>query len=397
MNILVVNVGSSTIKYQLFDMATESVVCKGLLDKVGIKGSNLEHKHPGRDTIRIEEDIEDHKSGMDLILKVLLGDGTEGIKIDAVGHRVVHGGESFSASVVIDAEVIKVIEDCSSLAPLHNPPNLMGISSCKELLPGIPHVAVFDTAFHQTMKPENYLYALPRETYEKYKVRRYGFHGTSHEYVSKVASEILGKPYEDCRMITLHLGSGASMAAIRNGLVVDTSMGFTPLEGLVMGTRSGDMDPAIVCYLMEKLGLSPGEMDSYLNKKSGLLGLSGVSADLRYVIEAADSGDLHAKEAVEVYCLRIKGYIGNYMAKLNGCDCLVFTAGVGENSSIIRERVLEDLDAIGIRLDKVKNISGCMNCDISVPGTPTRIYIVPTNEELMIARETLELVRQSYS
>lgn len=393
MNILVVNVGSSTIKYQLFDMATESVVCKGLLDKVGIKGSNLMHKHPGGDTIKIEQDIADHKSGMDLILKVLLGDGTEGIKIDAVGHRVVHGGESFSSSVVIDDEVIKVIEDCSSLAPLHNPPNLMGIRSCMELLPDVPHVAVFDTAFHQTMKAENYLYALPREAYEKYKVRRYGFHGTSHEYVSKAASEILGKPYEDCRMITLHLGSGASMAAIRNGLVVDTSMGFTPLEGLVMGTRTGDMDPAIVCYLMEKLGLTPGEMDSYLNKKSGLLGLSGVSADLRYVIEAADSGDLHAKEAVEVYCLRIKGYIGNYMAKLNGCDCLVFTAGVGENSSLVREKVLDNLDALGIVLDKEKNRLGCMNCDISVPGTPVRIFIVPTNEELMIARETLELVR----
>ncbi|ETA79694.1 acetate/propionate family kinase [Youngiibacter fragilis] len=393
MNILVVNVGSSTIKYQLFDMETESVVCKGLLDKVGIRGSTLEHKHPGKDTIRIDKDIDDHKTGMDLILKVLLGDGTEEVHVDAVGHRVVHGGESFSSSVVIDESVIKVIEDCSSLAPLHNPPNLMGIRSCMGLLPGIPHVAVFDTAFHQTMKPENYLYALPREAYEKYKVRRYGFHGTSHEFVSQEAAKILGKPYGECRMITLHLGSGASMAAIRNGLVVDTSMGFTPLEGLVMGTRTGDMDPAIVCYLMDKLGLSPGEMDSYLNKKSGLLGLSGVSADLRYVIEAADSGDIHAKEALEVYCLRIKGYVGNYMAKLNGCDCLVFTAGVGENSSLVRERVLENMDALGIGLDREKNRAGCMNCDISLPGTPVRIYVVPTNEELMIARETLELVR----
>lgn len=393
MNILVVNVGSSTIKYQLFDMETESVVCKGLLDKVGIKGSTLEHKHPGKETIRIERDIDDHKIGMDMILKVLLGDGTEEVHIDAVGHRVVHGGESFSSSVVIDDRVINVIEDCSSLAPLHNPPNLMGIRSCTELLPGVPHVAVFDTAFHQSMKPENYLYALPREAYEKYKVRRYGFHGTSHEFVSKAAAEILGKPYDECRMITLHLGSGASMAAIRNGLVVDTSMGFTPLEGLVMGTRSGDMDPAIVCYLMEKLSLTPGEMDSYLNKKSGLLGLSGVSADLRYVIEAADSGNQQAKEALEVYCLRIKGYVGNYMAKLNGCDCLVFTAGVGENSSLVRERVLENLDSLGIVLDREKNRAGCMNCDISLPGTPVRIYVVPTNEELMIARETLELVR----
>jgi acetate kinase len=394
MNILVVNVGSSTIKYQLFDMDNESVVCKGLLDKVGIKGSVLEHKHSGNKTKRIEKDIDDHKTGMDMILSVLLGDRTEDVRIDAVGHRVVHGGESFSASVVIDDSVIKAIEDCSSLAPLHNPPNLMGIMSCTELLPGIPHVAVFDTAFHQTMKPENYLYALPREAYEKYKVRRYGFHGTSHEYVSKVAAEILGKPYDECRIITLHLGSGASMAAIRNGLVVDTSMGFTPLEGLVMGTRSGDMDPAIVCYLMEKLDLGPDEMNDYLNKKSGLLGLSGVSADLRYVIEAADSGNKDAKEALEVYCQRIKGYIGNYMAKLNGCDCLVFTAGVGENSSLVRERVLEDLDALGIRLDKEKNTAGCMNCDISVPGTPVSIFIVPTNEELMIARETLELTRQ---
>lgn len=391
LNILVVNVGSSTIKYQLFDMDTESVVCKGLLDKVGIKGSTLEHKHPGKETIRIDRDIDDHKTGMDLILKVLLGDGTEKVHIDAVGHRVVHGGESFSSSVIIDDSVIRVIEDCSTLAPLHNPPNLMGIRSCTELLPSIPHVAVFDTAFHQSMKPENYLYALPREAYEKYKVRRYGFHGTSHEFVSKAAADILGKPYGELRIITLHLGSGASMAAIRNGLVVDTSMGFTPLEGLVMGTRTGDMDPAIVCYLMEKLGLSPGEMDSYLNKKSGLLGLSGVSADLRYVIEAADSGNIDSKEALEVYCLRIKGYIGNYMAKLNGCDCLVFTAGVGENSSLVRERVLENLDALGIGLDREKNKAGCMNCDISLPGTPVRIFVIPTNEELMIARETLEL------
>ena len=393
LNILVVNVGSSTIKYQLFDMDTESVVCKGLLDKVGIRGSTLEHKHPGKETIRIDRDIDDHKTGMDLILKVLLGDGTEKVHIDAVGHRVVHGGESFSSSVIIDDSVIRVIEDCSTLAPLHNPPNLMGIRSCTELLPSIPHVAVFDTAFHQSMKPENYLYALPREAYEKYKVRRYGFHGTSHEFVSKAAADLLGKPYDELRIITLHLGSGASMAAIRNGLVVDTSMGFTPLEGLVMGTRTGDMDPAIVCYLMEKLGLSPGEMDSYLNKKSGLLGLSGVSADLRYVIEAADSGSKDAKEALEVYCLRIKGYIGNYMAKLNGCDCLVFTAGVGENSSLVRERVLENLDALGIGLDREKNRAGCTNCDISLPGTPVRIFVIPTNEELMIARETMELVR----
>jgi acetate kinase len=397
MKVLVVNAGSSSIKYQVFDMTGESVLAKGLVDRVGIPGTTLEHKPAGKDEVVIKRDLPDHTEGMKLVLDVLVNPEYGCIKsmdeIGAVGHRVVHGGEDFSASVVIDDNVKKVIKDCFDIAPLHNPPNLMGIEACQALMPNVPHVAVFDTAFHQTMEPANFLYALPYEVYEKHKVRRYGFHGTSHFYVSQRAAEMLGKPYEECKIITLHMGNGASMAAIKNGKVVDTSMGFTPLEGLVMGTRSGDIDPAIVFFLMEKLGLSAQEANNYFNKKSGMLGLSGVSNDLRDILEAASSGNERAQIALEVYYNRVKGYIGKYVAKLNGCDCLVFTAGVGENGYDVREKVCEDLDYLGIKMDVEKNKVRGKEVDVAAEDSKVRIFVIPTNEELVIARDTYNLAK----
>ena len=397
MKVLVVNAGSSSIKYQVFDMTDESVLAKGLVDRVGIPGTTLEHKPAGKDEVVIKKDLPDHTEGMKLVLEVLVNPEYGCIKsmdeIGAVGHRVVHGGEEFAKSVVVDDYVKKVIRDCFDIAPLHNPPNLMGIEACQALMPNVPHVAVFDTAFHQTMEPANFLYALPYEAYEKYKVRRYGFHGTSHFYVSHRAAEMLGKPYEQCKIITLHLGNGASMAAIKDGKVVDTSMGFTPLEGLVMGTRSGDIDPAIVFFLMEKLNMNAQEANNYFNKKSGMLGLSGVSNDLRDILEAASSGNERAQVALEVYYNRVKGYIGNYIAKLNGCDCLVFTAGVGENGYDVRERICENLDYLGIKLDPEKNKVRGKEVDVAAEDSKVRIFVIPTNEELVIARDTYNLAK----
>jgi acetate kinase len=395
MKVLVVNAGSSSIKYQVFNMEDESVLAKGLVDRVGIPGTTLEHKPTGKDEVIIKKDLPDHTAGMKLVLEVLVnseyGVISDMAEIGAVGHRVVHGGEGFADSVVIDDAVKKVIKDCFEIAPLHNPPNLMGIEACQELMPDVPHVAVFDTAFHQTMKPESYLYALPYEVYEKYKVRRYGFHGTSHFYVSHRAAEMLGKPYEECKIITLHLGNGGSMAAIKGGKVIDTSMGFTPLEGLVMGTRSGDVDPAIVWFLMDKLGMDTAEANNYFNKKSGMLGLSGVSNDLRDVLEAAGSGNERAKIALQVYYNQVKGYIGNYMAKLNGCDCLVFTAGVGENGYDVRQAICSDMDYLGVKMDIEKNKVRGKEVDVATEDSKVRIFVIPTNEELVIARDTLRL------
>jgi len=395
MKVLVVNAGSSSIKYQVMDMTDESVLAKGLVDRVGIPGTTLKHEPTGKDDVLIKKDLPDHTAGMKLVLEVLVNPEYGCIKsmdeIGAVGHRVVHGGEGFSKSVVIDDAVKKVIRDCFDVAPLHNPPNMMGIEACQELMPNVKHVAVFDTAFHQTMTPANFMYALPYEVYEKYKVRRYGFHGTSHFYVAHRAAEMLGKPYEDCKIVTLHLGNGASMAAIANGKVVDTSMGFTPLEGLVMGTRSGDIDPAIVFFLMDKLNMDANEANNYFNKKSGLLGLSGVSNDLRDVIEAAEAGNERAQMALDVYHNKIKGYIGNYIAKLNGCDCIVFTAGVGENGIGTREEICKDLEALGIKMDAAKNKVRGKEVDLSAADSKVKIFLIPTNEELVIARDTYEL------
>ncbi len=395
MKVLVVNAGSSSIKYQVFNMEDESVLAKGLVDRVGIPGTTLEHKPTGKDEVIIKKDLPDHTAGMKLVLEVLInseyGVISDMAEIGAVGHRVVHGGEGFADSVVIDDAVKKVIKDCFEIAPLHNPPNLMGIEACQELMPNVPHVAVFDTAFHQTMQAENYLYALPYDVYEKYKVRRYGFHGTSHFYVSHRAAEMLGKKYEDCKIVTCHLGNGGSMAAIKDGKVIDTTMGFTPLEGLVMGTRSGDIDPAIVWFLMDKLGMDTAEANNYFNKKSGMLGLSGVSNDLRDVLEAANSGNERAKIALQVYYNQVKGYIGNYMAKLNGCDCIVFTAGVGENGYDVREAICKDMDYLGIKMDNEKNKVRGKEVDVATEDSRVRILVIPTNEELVIARDTLRL------
>lgn len=395
MKVLVVNCGSSSIKYQLVDMTDESVLAKGLVDRVGIPGTVLKHEPVGKDEVVIKKDLPDHTEGMKLVLDVLVNPEYGVIdsmdEIGAVGHRVVHGGEAFADSVVIDDQVKQVIRECFDIAPLHNPPNLMGIEACQELMPNVNHVAVFDTAFHQTMPAKNYMYALPYEIYEQYKVRRYGFHGTSHFYVSHRAADMLGKPFEDCKIITLHLGNGASMAAIANGKVVDTSMGFTPLEGLVMGTRSGDIDPAIVFFIMEKLNLSTSDVNNYLNKKSGMLGLSGVSNDLRDILEAAAAGNERAQLALDVYYTRVKGYIGNYVAQLNGCDCLVFTAGVGENAIDIREKICEGLDYLGIKLDVEKNKVRGKEVDVAAEDSKVRIFVIPTNEELVIARDTFRL------
>jgi len=395
MKVLVVNAGSSSIKYQVVDMTDESVLAVGLVDRVGIPGTTLEHKPVGKDKVLIKKDLPDHTAGMKLVLEVLVNEEYGCIKsmdeIGAVGHRVVHGGEEFAESVVIDDRVKKVIKDCFDIAPLHNPPNLMGIDACQELMPNVNHVAVFDTAFHQSMEASNFLYALPYEVYEKYRVRRYGFHGTSHFYVSHRAAEMMGKPFEECKIITLHLGNGASMAAVKGGKVVDTTMGFTPLEGLVMGTRSGDIDPAIVFFLMEKLGLGTTEANSYFNKKAGMLGLSGVSNDLRDILEAAASGNQRAQTALDVYYNRVKGYIGNYMAKLNGCDCLVFTAGVGENAIDIRENICKDLDYLGVKMDVEKNKVRGKEVDVAAADSKIKIFVIPTNEELVIARDTYRL------
>jgi acetate kinase len=395
MKVLVVNAGSSSIKYQVVDMTDESVLAVGLVDRVGIPGTTLEHKPIGKDKVLIKKDLPDHTAGMKLVLEVLVNEEYGCIKsmdeIGAVGHRVVHGGEEFAESVVIDDRVKKVIKDCFDIAPLHNPPNLMGIEACQELMPNVNHVVVFDTAFHQSMEASNFLYALPYEVYEKYRVRRYGFHGTSHFYVSHRAAEMMGKPFEECKIITLHLGNGASMAAVKGGKVVDTTMGFTPLEGLVMGTRSGDIDPAIVFFLMEKLGLGTTEANNYFNKKAGMLGLSGVSNDLRDILEAAASGNERAQTALDVYYNRVKGYIGNYIAKLNGCDCLVFTAGVGENAIDIRENICKDLDYLGIKMDVEKNKVRGKEVDVAAADSKVKIFVIPTNEELVIARDTYRL------
>jgi len=397
MKVLVVNCGSSSIKYQLLDMTDESVLAKGLLDRVGIPGTVLKHEPVGKDEVVIKKDLPDHTEGMKLVLDVLVNPEYGVIKsmdeIGAVGHRVVHGGEAFAYSVVIDDRVKQAIRECFDIAPLHNPPNMMGIEACQALMPNVKHVAVFDTAFHQTMPAKNYMYALPYELYEKYRVRRYGFHGTSHYYVSHRAADLLGKPYEQCKIITLHLGNGASMAAIMDGKVIDTSMGFTPLEGLVMGTRCGDIDPAIVFFIMEKLNLSTTEVNNYLNKKSGMLGLSGVSNDLRDILEAAAAGNERAQLALDVYYTRVKSYIGNYIAQLNGCDCLVFTAGVGENGIEIRENICKDLDFLGIKLDPEKNKVRGKEVDVAADDSKVRIFVIPTNEELVIARDTYQLAK----
>ncbi len=395
-NVLVVNCGSSSIKYQVFDMTDERVLAQGLMDRVGIPGTILTHKQAnGAAEVVIKKDMPNHSLGMKLVLETLTSAEHGVIKdlaeIKAVGHRVVHGADFFSTSVLVNAEVKQVIQDCFDIAPLHNPPNLMGIEACQSLMPDVAHVAVFDTAFHQTMAPAHYMYALPYELYENNKVRRYGFHGTSHYYVNQRAAELLNKDIKATKIITLHLGNGASMAAIDGGKVITTSMGYTPLEGLVMGTRCGDIDPYLVILIMEKLNLNPEEVNNYLNKKSGALGLSGLSSDFRDLSEAAEAGNQRAQLTLQVYVNRVKTYIGAYMALLNGCDCIVFTAGLGENAVNIREMICADLDFLGIKMDKEKNHTRGREVDIADDDSRVRILVIPTNEELVIARDTYNI------
>lgn len=397
MNILVINCGSSSLKYQLINSDTEDVLAKGLVERIGIDGSCLTHTPAGKDKVVIKESIPDHNKAVKMVTDALT-DSTHGVigsldEIDAVGHRVVHGGEKFDKAVIIDDAVMKDIEDLCALAPLHNPANIIGINSCKDNMPGKPQVAVFDTAFHQTMPAKAYMYGIPYEYYDKYKVRRYGFHGTSHDFVSKHAAELLGKKREDLKIIVCHLGNGASVSAVMNGKCVDTSMGLTPLEGLIMGTRSGDLDPAILSFICEKEGLSAQEMNNVLNKKSGVLGLSGgISSDFRDVGKAAAEGNKVAATALDAYAYRVAKYIGSYVAAMNGVDVIAFTAGVGENDANMREQISSYFAYLGVEIDSAKNNVRGEDTIISTDNSKVAVMLVPTNEELAIAQQTVALL-----
>ena len=396
MNVLVINCGSSSLKYQLINSDTEAVLAKGLCERIGIDG-RLVYKKAGGEKEITEAPMPTHKEAIQMVLDALTNEKTGAIKslkeVDAIGHRVVHGGEKFASSAVITDEMIKAVEECNDLAPLHNPANLIGIRACQELMPGVPMVAVFDTAFHQTMPDVAYTYGIPYEYYEKYKVRRYGFHGTSHSYVSKRTAEIVGKPYDQMKIIVCHLGNGASISAVNCGKSVDTSMGLTPLEGLVMGTRSGDLDPAIIDFVGKKEGLSLDEMNEVLNKKSGMLGISGVSSDGRDLEAAAETGNKRAQLALDVFDYRVIKYIGAYAAAMNGVDAIAFTAGIGENNIKMRKDVCSSLTYLGVKLDEEKNNVRGEERIISADDSKVQVLLVPTNEELAIARETLALVK----
>lgn len=394
MKILVINCGSSSIKYQLFNMEDESVLAKGLVERIGLEGAVLTHKVNDKKYETVGN-IPDHKEGVRLVLNALV-DKEYGVlkdmnEIAAVGHRVVHAGEKYSKSVLIDSDVMKSIEECVKLAPLHNPPNITGINACKELMKDTPMVAVFDTAFHQTMPAYSYIYPIPYEYYTELGVRRYGFHGTSHKYISNKAAEILGKNIEDLKIVTCHLGNGSSVAAIKDGKSLDTSMGFTPLEGLAMGTRSGDVDPSIVTYLMKEKNYSPAEMEDILNKKSGFLGVSGISSDCRDIEDAAVEGNENAELALKIFTNRIKQYIGSYAATMGGLDVVIFAGGIGENSSHTREEVMSGLEFFGFELDKEANKSRGKLVSISTENSKVKVLVIPTDEELMIARDTKDL------
>lgn len=396
MNVLVINCGSSSLKFQLINSDTEAVLAKGLCERIGIDGS-LTYQPAGGEKKTEDKAMPTHTEAIQFVIDALT-DADRGVvrsldEIGAVGHRVVHGGEKFASSAVITDEMIKAVEECNDLAPLHNPANLIGIRACQELMPGTPMVAVFDTAFHQTMPEKAYMYGLPYEYYEKYKVRRYGFHGTSHSFVSKRTAELLDRPYEETKTIVCHLGNGASICAVENGKSVDTSMGLTPLEGLVMGTRSGDLDPAVLDFICKKENIDVTEMVNILNKKSGLLGLSkGLSSDFRDLNEAREQGNEDAKRAVDCLCYRIIKYIGSYVAAMNGVDAIVFTGGIGENAIPVREAVVKSLGYLGITLDEEANQTRGENKIISTPDSKVTVAIVPTNEELAICQETAELV-----
>ena len=396
MKILVINCGSSSLKYQILDMTNETLLYKGLAEKIGIAGSTITHEKIGDNKLVLECSMKDHKDAIEQVLQVIR-DKEYGVvksmdEIGAVGHRIGHGGERYNRSVIVTDDVIKAITDCIPLAPLHNPANLLGISACQSLMPGTPNVAVFDTAFHQTMPPESYIYAIPYEYYKKYGIRRYGFHGTSHKYVAEKASQMLNINLDDLKIITCHLGNGASVSAIKRGKCIDTSMGFTPLEGLVMGTRSGDIDPAIVTYIREKENLPQGKVNEILNKRSGMLGISGVSSDFRDIEAAVAEGNERAALALKVFAHKVKFYIGAYIAEMNGVDAIVFTAGVGENDVTMRELICNEMGNLGIKLDLVKNKVRGKETIISMEDSKVKILLIPTNEELMIARDALKLV-----
>lgn len=391
MNVLVINAGSSSLKYQLVNMATQQVLCKGQVERIGIDGSFLKQKG-GAEEADIHAEIKDHNDAIEMVLKALT-DPKHGVvksleEIDAVGHRVLHGGEKFADPVLVNDQVIRDLESIIDLGPLHMPANISGIKACQKAMP-VPQVAVFDTGFHQTMPPKAYMYGLPYEAYEKHKVRRYGFHGTSHLYVSQRAAELRGT--EKGKMITCHLGNGSSLCAILDGKCMDTSMGLTPLEGVVMGTRSGDMDPAIVKYIMEKENKTIEEMDHYLNKESGVYGLSGVSSDFRDLAKAAAEGHERAQLALDVFIYRIQKYIGAYTAALGGVDTIVFTAGIGENDAKMRRDILSGMEWLGIKLDEEANSCRGEEKKISAPDSKVEVWVIPTNEELVIARETVRL------
>ena len=397
MKILVLNCGSSSLKYQLIDSVTEDVLAKGLCERIGIDGSAITHQPAGGDKVKELVDMADHTAAVQNVIAKLtdekVGVITSLSEISAVGHRMVHGGENFTGSVVINEEVIAAIEECNDLAPLHNPANLIGVRSCQEIMPGVPMVAVFDTAFHQTMPKKAYMYGIPYEYYQKYKIRRYGFHGTSHDFVSKRAAEILGKDRKDLRIIVCHLGNGASISAVKYGESVDTSMGLTPLEGLIMGTRSGDLDPAIVSFIAEKEGLTAAQVVDILNKKSGVLGLSdGTSSDFRDLVEAGAAGNEVAQGALDAYAYRVGKYIGAYAAAMKGVDVIAFTAGAGENNAEVRAMIAEYIEFLGTNVDPERNKIRGEEVILSDEGAKVVTMIVPTNEELAIARETVKLV-----
>lgn len=397
MKVLVINCGSSSLKYQLIDSQSEEVLAKGLCERIGIDGSSVTHQKAGAGKKTQEIAMKDHTDAVKVVIDKLT-DAEDGViaslkEIDAVGHRIVHGGEHFKGSVVIDEDVMKAIEECNDLAPLHNPANLIGIRSCQSVMPGVPMAAVFDTAFHQTMPAKAFLYGLPYEYYEKYKIRRYGFHGTSHDFVSKRAAEILGKDRSELKIIVCHLGNGASVSAVKYGKSVDTSMGLTPLEGLMMGTRSGDLDPAIIGFVAEKTGKTAAEVVDICNKQSGVLGLSGISSDFRDLVGAAAEGNDHAQTTLEAYAYRVGKYIGAYAAAMNGVDVIVFTAGIGENNAQVRALISQYTEFLGCSIDLEKNAEAVgIEKIISTPDSRVAAMVVPTDEELAIARETVRLV-----
>ncbi len=403
MDILALNCGSSSVKYQLYNWDKKEVIAKGVVERVGIGESFIAHEVPNRQVYKNAHDCPDHIVAIGLIIKTLLDPEVGVVKtmnqISAVGHRVVHGGEKFASSVLIDDAVLDAIKEVQHLAPLHNPPNIMGIEAAQKVLPEVPHVAIFDTAFHQTMPEAAFIYPLPYEWYEKHSVRRYGFHGTSHLYVSKRAAVLLGKDSKDCNIITLHIGNGASHCAIKGGVSVDTSMGLTPLEGAVMGTRCGDIDPAIPTFIMEREGYSAKEMDAILNKKSGLLGITGKYTDRRDIGEGLDAGDKRCKLAFDIEAYRIKKYIGSYMAVLGRVDAIVFTAGVGEMGSEIRQAALEGLEALGVKVDKEKNLktrTKIAEVEISTPDSPVKVFVIPTDEELVFTEDVVGILEKTY-